>query len=187
MVSRLRFLWPGIALFMIIIIVAGTAVMTNTATGAAQPVSAPPETAVYHATAHAQHLLPGGGSLVGAPTAIRGRTMTYGEAHRLRFGGAIDPTTLEWQQRNRLVWVVDLRGTVTVPNASETYQQMVVVLDAQTAQLLGITTYPTGREAATASLPLLARPTGPVPPPIATPEPDLEVTPAPTSTPAPAP
>lgn len=173
--SRWRLLAP-----VLVFAVAGIAVVVSTRPGVAQGTVIPAQTAVQRAVAYAHSGIPAGGRLIGNPTAIRGQVMTYAQAHQLRYGRPIDPTEGIWKERDRQVWTVELRGNIVLPDTTHTYHQMIITLDAQTAQMLGVSAYPTGREVATASLPAIGIPVGPAPTPVASPEIEPMATPAPT-------
>jgi len=102
------------------------------------------------------------------PTQANAKTMTLDAAIQLEKRPPLDPSTKEGQQRTRLVWLVFLRGDITVldqvaPGASRrpnlTYHQTSVVLDAVTGEQLGGAIYPPESEVAAAGgLPAVALP-----------------------------
>jgi hypothetical protein len=126
------------------------------------------DTAVVQALKIAQ--APGmGGRLVGEPTLIRGRSMTYGEFFLLTERRALERDEGAYPERNRLVWVVEFLGTLERPPASgKTFPvQMVLAIDGISGEYISQQmATPNGPEAVdTRALPTLARPTRPVPPP----------------------
>lgn len=165
---------------------------TRKPTADAKPLSVPLETAVDYAVRFARSSDPAmRPQLVGDPTEIRGRVMTYPEADRLTRPAAISPSTPHWslldewaigQDRDRLVWLIEVRGAFQklYSKSEPNRRQEIVMLDARTAQVLGFLEREAGDEVDTSSLPWLSMPTGPIPTPLAT------YTPGPAPIPAPA-
>jgi hypothetical protein len=167
--------WRPLALLLILataaVLVAALAV--RPAPGAAQSTTIPPETAVDRAV----KALQGGsrsGRMTGAPTSIRGKLTTYGEAETLR-GIHLNPAGGLWEWRDRPVWLIAVRGDGEVHGevggpTPLSQAQWLVELDAQTADVLGETISPAGRAIDTSTFQPLSLPTGPVPEPLITPD-----------------
>ncbi len=160
---------------------------------AAYPVVMAPETAVVEAIRQARHPSPIG-HLVGEPTEIRGRVMTYEEFHWLVEGRPLELDERGLDRRQERVWVIALRGTIDPtcgscsPHSPQpTYRQLLMQLDARTGAQGEMALFPTTHELDVTSLPILARPTGPVPPPAPTATPGPPAIPAPTRPAAPLP
>lgn len=121
------------------------------------------------ATKYAQTPAPVGW-LVSGPTQVNARLMSLGAAAQLKDGRPLSPATKLGRESSRTVWLVFLRGDMTVPNqvaAGKTpssptvYHQMAVILDAQTGELLLTSLYPPTHEVSAAdALPTVALPEG---------------------------
>jgi hypothetical protein len=147
----------------------------------------PPETAVYYAAKYARMSSPGPGpQIVGEPAEIRGKVMPREESERYRPAGQRYWGSQE--ERELSVWLVAIRGDFQVPGGSSlTYRQGIFVLDAHTAQAIGSSHFPAGRDVDTSSLPVLALPASPVPTLFAANTPAPAPTPVPTKPAAPPP
>lgn len=160
----------------------------GTAPSQAKP-AVPPETAVHYAVKYARMSSPGPGpQLVGEPAEIRGKVMAQEESERFRPGGQRYWSSDE--ERDLPVWLVAIEGDFQTPGTGgSTHRQGIFVLDAHTAQYMGSSHFPPGREVDTSSLPELTLPTGPAPTPFATytPGPAPPAAPAATKPAAPAP
>lgn len=125
--------------------------------------------AVTLAIKYAQIPVPAGW-LVSGPTQVNAKLMSLGAAAQLKDGRPLDPVTKLGRESNRSVWLVFLRGDMTVPSAdlpgkaplpTAMYQHMAVVLDATTGELLLMSIYPSTHEvSAAATLPAVAIPGG---------------------------
>lgn len=124
--------------------------------------------AVALAVRYAQTPAPAG-MLASHPTAINAKLMTFGDAWQVKNGRPLEPLTRYGRDSGRSVWLVFLRGDVSVRRqallgegsvgSSTTYQQMSVVLDASSGELVSIAMHPPGREVAqAATLPAIAVP-----------------------------
>lgn len=121
------------------------------------------------AITYAQIPMPAGW-LVSAPTQVNAQLMPLGAAAQLKDGRPLDPATRLGRESNKFVWLVFLRGDMTVPSADvpgksplppATYHQMAVVLDATTGELLLTSIYPPTHEVSAAgTLPTVVIPVG---------------------------
>lgn len=113
--------------------------------------------------------------LTSEPTRINGAVMTFGDAQELKDGYRQPPSTQWGRDADRMVWLVFLRGDVTILNQAapprpgmpavpatppDTYHQMSVLFDATTGELRSTGTRPPDREVAAAD----SLPTLPIPP-----------------------
>jgi hypothetical protein len=171
-----------------------TAIMGGPLSFAAGPPGAMSEsTAVQQAVMYASAGIPLGGRLQGEPTEVRGQVMGLKDAQRFRPGVVFDAETM--RQPDRQVWLIAIKGQIEVqvevapgpgrPIAKEpVYDQMIIRMDARTAEFMGDEDSPVGHEIDVSSLPILHLPTGSVPAPAPKPTPGPPVTPAPTRPPA---
>lgn len=163
----------------------GTVAAIDQQAAVPQPAVMSPATAAQQAIIAAHAGVPVG-RLEGQPTEIRGGMMTYAQLQQFRKAPPLDQNHADWSRRNEQVWVVVLRGTVVVPNPQgDTFRQMLLVLDAQTAGVRQFRVSNTRHELDASSLPAIPQPTGTVPPPALTATPGSPPTPAPTRVPAP--
>lgn len=126
--------------------------------------------AVRLAIQYAQRPSPGG-RLLGNPTRANAQLTTLGGATLLKDGRALPPSTKLANEINRAVWLVFLRGDVSVVDLrgpgepsgpSLTYNQASVVLDANTGEFLSMGFHPASHEVAeAATLPTVVLPEGP--------------------------
>lgn len=145
-----------------------TTTMTMAPVATPIPKTMPADTAVVQALKIAQ--APGmGGRLVGEPTRIRGKLMTYAEFHQLAERRPLEKDEGQYTERDRLVWVVEFQGTLErPPSGGRTFPvQMVLAIDGVLGEYISQQmATPGGPEAVnTTALPVLPRPTGTTPPP----------------------
>ena len=183
MIEQMRRRWLPIVCLVVLAAV-GVFLLVRPSAGTAQSSAISADAAVYAAVTAAEGGSPIG-RMTGAPTDFRGALMTFGQA-RAQAGQPLTSSVKLWDWRDRPVWRVamrgdgiendEIRGEVSLVNA-----QWVVVLDAETAELIETSIGPTGTDIDTSSLPPLSLPAGPVALP--TPIPASQRPPAPTAAP----
>ncbi len=133
-----------------------------------------------------------GGSLPTSSVTVYGQDMPYGEAVQFVLGRPIDSNTQNYKNRNKVVWLLVLEGKFvehvppsadgSIPAKEVIHNQMVIILDGSTGEIMRRMLLSPQIKLSTANLPALQRSTGALP---ALPTKDLILTEVPYPTLAP--
>ena len=114
------------------------------------------------------------GGAAAPPQEVRGEPMTYGQAVEFVFGRPIDPNDGIYEIRDYPVWVVVLRGKFiehvpssadgSIPAKDVVHNQMVVILDGNTGEIMERVMISPREFLPVNGLPMLIRSSEPLPP-----------------------
>ena len=114
------------------------------------------------------------GGAVAQPAEARGQAMTYGQAVELIFGRPIDPNDSIYKNRDLQVWVVVLHGKFiehvpssadgSIPAKDVVHNQMVIILDGNTGEIMERVMISPQKVLSVANLPILSKSAEPLPP-----------------------
>jgi hypothetical protein len=107
------------------------------------------------------------GGAIQPPQKMYGQTMTYNEAFQFVSGRAIEPNTKQFEKRNLIVWLVVLEGEFiehvpaspdgTIPASEVIHEQMTIIMEGNTGDLMRKTLISPDRKLPATLLPILER------------------------------
>ena len=164
--SRQLFMMLLVLPLMILIVIIG---IRSTS---AQTSVIPESLALDRALAYAMDDMMVGGAIT-EPTEVRGRIMNYGQAVQFVFGTPISPNEGTYKIRNYAVWLVVLKGEFiehvpssadgSIPSKDVIHDQMVVILDGNTGEIIERVMISPQKALLVSNLPLLNKSSGPLP------------------------